>query len=97
MRKLPGAYAATRSRRREFAIRNLGLETPAPDVGAFCCAKIRLGVVQKQTSLLECTVGKNSQRKGRTRCRSYRGQGLSDGSCEPQQHFCRPPEGGRCG
>ena len=40
LRKLPAGYIRTRSQRCESAIRNSGLETSAPDVGAFCRARI---------------------------------------------------------
>ena len=40
VRKLPARYIGTRSQRCESAIRNSGLETSAPDVGAFCCPRI---------------------------------------------------------
>ena len=40
VRKLPAGYTRTRSQRRESAIRNSGLETSAPDMGAFCRARI---------------------------------------------------------
>ena len=40
VRKLSASYTGTRSQRCESAIRNSGLETSAPDVGAFCRAEI---------------------------------------------------------
>ena len=40
MCKLPAGYVGTRSRRRESAIRNSGLETSTPNVGSFCRPRI---------------------------------------------------------
>src|SRR5947207_933243 len=63
VRKLPGSYSRTRSQRREPSVRNSRLETSAPDVGAFCRAKVRFELVQGYPSHLERRTGKSAQPK----------------------------------
>src|SRR5690348_12633060 len=61
MCQLPATDIGTRSCRTKFAVPNFRLETPAPDVGAFCRAKIRLELAAECASYLERRIGTITQ------------------------------------
>src|ERR1700756_716621 len=69
MCELQAAHNETGGSRSRFAVRNSGLETSKANMGAFCRAKVRLGMVEKQTSHLECRTGKSAREKQSGQCR----------------------------